>query len=77
MPPMFSSRDIDALRSDVAANCRKLIELAAEQGYDVLVTDTVRDAEFQMKCYNNGTSKARCRPSTAPKQGSRSTSART
>lgn len=56
---MLSSRDIDLLRSDVAANCRKLIALAAEQGYPVLVTCTVRDDEAQLAAYNAGRSNSK------------------
>lgn len=55
---MLSSRDINLLRPDVAANCRRLIELAAEEGYPVLVTCTVRDAEAQAKAYKEGRSKS-------------------
>lgn len=56
---MLNSRDINQLRPDIAVNCRKLIELAAEKGWKVLVTGTVRDDEYQMKCYNEGHSKAK------------------
>lgn len=56
---MLNSRDIGQLRADVAANCQKLIELAAEEGHPVLVTGTVRDEEYQMQCYRNGTSKSK------------------
>lgn len=56
---MLSSRDIDLLRPDVAANCRKLIELAKAEGFPVLVTGTVRDEEYQLYCYNNGKSKSK------------------
>lgn len=56
---MFSSRDINALRPDVAANAHKLVEIAKAQGYDVLVTDTVRDEEYQINAYNNGYSKSK------------------
>jgi len=52
---MLSSRDIDLLRSDVAANCRKFIALAKADGWPVLVTGTVRDEEYQKYCYDNGT----------------------
>jgi len=54
---MLNSRDIDLLRPDVAANCKELVELAARDGYSVLVTGTVRDKEFQELCYFKGTSK--------------------
>lgn len=56
---MLSSRDINLLRPDVAANCRRLIELAAEEGYPVLVTCTVRDAEAQELAYRQGRSKSK------------------
>ena len=51
---MIDSRDINLLRRDVAANCRKLIELAAKEGYKVLVTNTVRDDEYQAYLYAQG-----------------------
>lgn len=51
---MLDSRDINLLRRDVAANCRKLIELAAKEGYTVLVTNTVRDDEYQAYLYAQG-----------------------
>jgi hypothetical protein len=52
---MLNSRDISLLRSDVAANCKTFIQLCADAGYSVLVTGTVRDAEFQAQCYAKGT----------------------
>lgn len=52
---MLNSRSIDDLRPDVAANCRKLIEMARADGWPVLVTGTVRDDEFQQSCYEKGT----------------------
>lgn len=54
---MYNSRDIDDLRSDVAANCRIWLELCRAAGLNVLVTGTVRDKEYQEQCYRNGTSK--------------------
>lgn len=56
---MLNSRDINRLRPDVAANCRKLIEIAAAEGWPVLVTGTVRDDEYQLKAYSNGKSKSK------------------
>lgn len=56
---MMNSRNIDDLRPDVAANCRVWQQLCKEAGLAVLVTGTVRDEEYQMYCYNNGTSKAK------------------
>ncbi|MEG1988818.1 MAG: M15 family metallopeptidase [Oscillibacter sp.] len=56
---MLNSRDIGLLRFDVAANCRTMIALCAAAGLPVLVTGTVRDEEYQMVCYNNGTSKGK------------------
>lgn len=51
---MLNSRDVDKLRPDVAANCWALIALAKQAGYNVLVTGTVRDTEYQTLCYNQG-----------------------
>ena len=51
---MLNSRDISLLRSDVAANCRKWLELCGEAGLDVLVTNTVRDKEYQEYLYAQG-----------------------
>lgn len=56
---MYNSRKIEDLRSDVAANCRVWLALCREAGLNVLVTGTVRDAEYQMQCYRNGTSRAK------------------
>lgn len=54
---MLNSRDIDLLRDDVAANCRIFIKKCADAGYPVLVTNTVRDAEYQAQLYKNGYAK--------------------
>lgn len=54
---MMNSRDIDRLRPDVAANCRKWIELCKEAGLNVLVTQTVRDREYQESLYAQGRTK--------------------
>lgn len=56
---MLNSRDISLLRSDVAANCYKLLELCESQGLKVLVTDTVRDKAYQEYCYKKGTAKTK------------------
>lgn len=56
---MLNSRNIDDLRSDVAANCKLWQQLCKQAGLAVLVTGTVRDEEYQMYCYNNGTSMAK------------------
>lgn len=44
---MFHSRDLDYLRSDVRANCETFLALCKAEGLDVLVTETVRDEEYQ------------------------------
>lgn len=44
---MRHSREIDALRADVEANCRMLLALAEREGLRALVTETVRDAAYQ------------------------------
>ena len=51
---MRHSRDIDDLRADVAANCRVLLALAEKQGLRALVTETVRDAEYQRMLAKKG-----------------------
>lgn len=52
---MLNSRDISLLRDDVERNCRKMIETAKADGWNILVTGTVRDQEYQEYCYRNGT----------------------
>lgn len=51
---MLSSRDIDRLRPDVAANCRKWLERCGNAGLNVLVVSTVRDREYQEYLYAQG-----------------------
>ena len=51
---MRHSRDIDDLRADVAANCRSLIALAEREGLHALVTETVRDSEYQKMLAKKG-----------------------
>lgn len=51
---MLNSRDINLLRSDVAANCRIFIERCKAAGFPVLVTSTVRDKEYQTYLYEQG-----------------------
>lgn len=54
---MLRSRDIDRLRPDVAANCRTFLDLCASEGLPVLVTETVRDLEYQASLYAKGRTK--------------------
>lgn len=54
---MLRSRDIGRLRPDVAANCRVFLALCAAEGLPVLVTETVRDAEYQAELYAQGRTK--------------------
>lgn len=56
---MLNSRDVDRLRTDVAANCKIFLERCLAQGLPVLVTGTVRDNAFQEDCYRRGTAKTR------------------
>lgn len=51
---MLCSRDIDRLRADVAANCRLFVAECQAQGLPVLVTETVRDLEYQASLYAKG-----------------------
>lgn len=55
---MLNSRDISLLRPDVAANCRKLIALCGRAGYQIAVTSTVRDDEYQQYLYAQGRSRS-------------------
>ena len=54
---MINSRNIDDLRPDVAVNCRALIELCKARGLNVLVTQTLRDNEYQATWYAQGRTK--------------------
>ena len=54
---MLNSRDISLLRPDVAENCRKWIERCKAAGLNVLVTQTVRDNEYQESLYALGRTK--------------------
>ena len=54
---MLNSRDIDRLRPDVAVNCHKWIERCKAAGLNVLVTQTVRDKEYQESLYAQGRTK--------------------
>ena len=51
---MLESRDISLLRPDVAANCRRWLERCRMAGLKVLVTNTVRDREYQEQLYAQG-----------------------
>ena len=51
---MLNSRDVSLLRDDVEANCRKLLERCKEAGLNVLITNTVRDKEYQEYLYAQG-----------------------
>jgi hypothetical protein len=54
---MLNSRDINLLRPDVAAVCRKVMELAKASGIPILITSTVRDDEYQASLYAQGRTK--------------------
>ena len=51
---MLNSRDIDLLRPDVAENCRRWMARCRDAGLAVLVTNTVRDEEYQAWLYAQG-----------------------
>lgn len=51
---MLNSRDLSLLRDDVEANCRAFLALCAAEGLPVLVTQTVRDDEYQAALYAQG-----------------------
>ena len=54
---MLNSRDINLLRPDVAANCRKWLDRCKVAGLNVLITNTVRDKEYQEQLYAQGRTK--------------------
>ena len=54
---MINSRDLNDLRSDVAVNCRALLELCRQQGLNVLIAQTKRDNEYQSELYAQGRTK--------------------
>lgn len=66
---MLNSRDISLLRSDVALNCKVFVALCKDAGYPVLVTNTVRDAEYQEYLYAQG----RTRPGNIVTNGKKPT----
>lgn len=51
---MLNSRDVGLLRPDVAANCRLWQERCKTAGLNVLITNTVRDKEYQEYLYAQG-----------------------
>ncbi len=51
---MLNSRDIALLRDDVEQNCRKWLERCKAVGLNVLITNTVRDKEYQEYLYAQG-----------------------
>ena len=55
---MLNSRDISLLRGDVAENCRLWLERCKAAGLDVLITNTVRDREYQEHLYAQGRTRA-------------------
>ena len=60
---MYHSRDIADLRADVRANCVIFLDLCKEAGLPVLITETVRDDEYQRYLAANGyASKKATRP---------------
>ena len=51
---MVNSRDLTLLRRDVEANARIFLRLCEEEGLPVLITQTVRDDEYQAYLYAQG-----------------------
>ena len=66
---MVNSRDLSLLRDDVEANCRAFLDICESQGLKVLVTQTVRDDEYQAYLYAQG----RTRPGSIVTNGKRTT----
>lgn len=51
---MVNSRQLSDLRADVEANCRIFLRLCEAEGLRVLVTQTLRDDEYQASLYAKG-----------------------
>lgn len=66
---MLNSRDLSLLRDDVERNVRKFLEICEAQGLKVLITQTVRDDEYQAYLYEQG----RTRPGSIVTNGKRTT----
>ena len=54
---MINSRDITALHPKLQGLCKKLIEACKKKGIDLIVTSTLRDAEYQASLYAQGRTK--------------------
>lgn len=66
---MVNSRDISLLRDDVEHNVRVFLQLCEAQGLRVLITQTVRDDEYQAYLYEQG----RTRPGSIVTNSKRTT----
>lgn len=51
---MVNSRNLLDLRGDVAENCRVFLRLCRAAGLNVLITNTLRDDEYQAYLYEQG-----------------------
>jgi len=51
---MLKSKKLSDLRADVKVNCEKFLMLCKEAGLNVLVTETLRDDEYQASLYAIG-----------------------
>ena len=51
---MFHSRELKYLRADVRANCEAFLAECKAAGLNVLVTETVRDEEYQRSLVAQG-----------------------
>lgn len=54
---MVNSRDTALLREDVRVNCEVFLELCRAAGLNVLITQTLRDDEYQATLYAQGRTK--------------------
>ena len=66
---MLNSRDTSLLRPDVRANLQIFVEMCKAEGLPVLITQTVRDDEYQAYLYAQG----RTRPGNIITNGKRTT----
>lgn len=54
---MVNSRSLSDLREDVRANCEVFLENCRDKGLNVLITQTLRDDEYQAELYAQGRTK--------------------
>ena len=54
---MVNSRSLNDLREDVRVNCELFLKICKDNGLNVLITQTLRDDEYQAQLYAQGRTK--------------------